>query len=56
MLLCALLLRTGRLALRRRERSEVTAAMADTLLIVDAWFDVPSVSRTERRGRIGFGL
>jgi hypothetical protein len=45
-LLCALLLRTGWLALRRRERSEVTAAMAGTLLIVDAWFDVLSAPDT----------
>lgn len=40
LLLCALLLRTGWSALRRREQSELTAAMAGTLLIVDAWFDV----------------
>jgi hypothetical protein len=45
-LLCVLLLRTGWLALRRREQSEVTAAMAGTLLIVDAWFDVLSAPDT----------
>lgn len=39
-LLCILLLRTGWSALRRREQSELTAAMAGTMLIVDAWFDV----------------
>lgn len=47
-LLCALLLRTGWLALRRREQSEVTAAMAGTLLIVDAWFDVLSAPDTKQ--------
>lgn len=40
LLLCVLLLRTGWSALRRSEHSELTAAMAGTLLIVDAWFDV----------------
>ena len=46
LLLCLLLLRTGWLALRRREQSEVTAAMAGTLLIVDAWFDVLGATDT----------
>lgn len=45
-LLCVLLLRTGWLAVRRREQSELTAAMAGTLLIVDAWFDVLSAPDT----------
>ncbi len=39
-MLCLLLLRTGWSALRRSEQSELTAAMAGTMLIVDAWFDV----------------
>jgi hypothetical protein len=45
-LLCILLLRTGWFALRRKEQSEVTAAMAGTLLIVDAWFDMLSAPDT----------
>lgn len=45
-LLCALLLRTGWDALRRNEQSELTAAMAGTMLVVDAWFDVLSASDT----------
>jgi len=46
LLLCVLLLRTGWDALKRREQSELTAAMAGTLLIVDAWFDVLSAPDT----------
>ncbi|MBS2963166.1 hypothetical protein KGA66_08925 [Actinocrinis puniceicyclus] len=46
LLLCVMLLRTGWSALRRREQSELTAAMAGTLLIVDAWFDVLSAPDT----------
>jgi hypothetical protein len=45
-LLCVLLLRTGWTALHGREQSELTAAMTGTLLLVDAWFDVLSASRT----------
>lgn len=40
LMLCALLLYTGWNTLRRREQSELSAAMTGTLLIVDAWFDV----------------
>lgn len=43
-LLCALLLRTGWSALRRREHIELTAGMTGALLIVDAWFDVTSAA------------
>lgn len=46
LLLCVLLLRTGWDALKRREQSELTAAMAGTLLVVDAWFDVLSAPDT----------
>jgi hypothetical protein len=40
LMLCALLLRTGWTAMRRREQSELSAAMTGTLLVIDAWFDV----------------
>lgn len=46
LLLCVLLLRTGWDALKRREQSALTAAMAGTLLVVDAWFDVLSAPNT----------
>ena len=46
LLLCVLLLRTGWDALKRNEQSELTAAMAGTMLVVDAWFDVLSAPDT----------
>lgn len=39
LLLGALLIRTGWLAVRRRHNIELTAAATATMLIVDAWFD-----------------
>lgn len=44
--LCFLLLRTGWLSLRGREHLELSAAMAGTLLLVDAWFDVVTANNT----------
>ncbi len=49
-LLCALLLRTGWSALRRREHIELTAGMTGALLIVDAWFDVTSAATRPQLG------
>ncbi|ETA71127.1 hypothetical protein [Actinospica robiniae] len=48
LMLCALLLYTGWNTLRRREQSELSAAMTGTLLIVDAWFDVLGAPDTDQ--------
>jgi hypothetical protein len=44
--LCLLLLRTGWSALRDRPSTGLSAAMAGSLLVVDAWFDVMTASTT----------
>ena len=43
-MLCALLIRTGWSAMRKREHIELTAGMTGALLVVDAWFDVTSAA------------
>ena len=45
-LLCLLLLRNGWSVLRDRPSTGLSAAMAGSLLIVDAWFDVMSATST----------
>lgn len=47
LLLCALLSRTGWALLRRRAYVEVTAAMTAVVLVIDAWFDVMSASKSD---------